>query len=1036
MRVQTAAVLLAVLMTASAATAQEQRGSIDGVVKDSSGGVLPGVTVEAHSSGSGVLTTTTDLSGSYRFPSVLPGTYEITAKLASFKTSTVSNVVVSLGSIKSVDFSLAIATLSEVVMVTGESPIVDVKSSARAANIRAEQIELLPHNRDFQSLVAQAPGANQEFKSNGIMIDGSSGAENRFIIDGIETTDMIGGSSGKDLLADFVEEVQVKSTGYPAEYGGSTGGVINVQTKSGTNNFGGSLLGVYQGSKLQGSPNPTLRAVFGVPTQAEYHTYAKDDNTRYEPGGTLGGPLVVNRAWFFAAYQPSNTKITRTVNPSTTGIASATPSTTSQTQLVQNFSANTTNQFGSKLRTRVAFNDSWQKNSGLLATLIGSDSPTTSYTKGTRYPNWSLSGTADYVANSNFTIGVRGGRYQSDVIDFNVNNAVRFVFADGTTNVGQAGVPATEQHAAGYSNIPSNNGIATDKQTRNFFQVDATYYARMGSSTHQIKGGVQIDRRANDVINGNLQNVINIRWNTPLNGRQGAFGYYEVVSAGPTAYQQGFATTGNVQSNVNGVFVQDTWAVNSRLTINGGVRTENENVPTYSPGAGIVPNPISFGWKDKVAPRAGFAYDLVGDGKNKIYGSWGIFYDIFKLNLPRGSFGGDKWTSYYFTLDTPNFETLRDSASCPPTCPGTFLSSTNFRLPSQTPGLDVEQQGTLKPMRSQELSFGFERELSSQLSTTIRFVHKQLDRAIDDIGDLVGAGDEAYIIANPGEGLVAKYDISTGTSLFAPQGAMNLTQTMPKATRYYNSLEFGVTKLMRNNWTFHGSYMWSRDAGNYSGLSSSDEVREGGGRNFSTNSATPTGRDNPNNSRDFDYPSMSFDGHGNVLDGVFDTDRTHQVKAQGVYVFKWGTSVGLNAYLMSGTPITRQVPIIAPDNYPIRYLGRGSEGRTPVFSQADLFVAHTIKMGGRRSLELSANVLNLFDQRAVVNRVGTMRRTGAIPLGPGYYTEAGFYAGQLNFDQLIAKSVADGKMTLNPQFGMASFYQAPIQARLAVKLRF
>src|SRR5712692_342566 len=296
MRLRTFAALLAMTLFAGPALAQEQRGSIEGVVKDSSGGVLPGVTVEAHSSGSGVLTTTTDLSGSYRFPSVLPGTYEITAKLASFKTSTVSNVVVSLGSIKSVDFSLAIATLSEVVMVTGESPIVDVKSSARAANIRAEQIELLPHNRDFSSLVVQAPGANQEFKSNGIMIDGSSGAENRFIIDGIETTDMIGGSSGKDLLADFVEEVQVKSTGYPAEYGGSTGGVINVQTKSGTNNFGGTLLGVYQGSNLQGSPNPTLRAVFGVPTQAEYHTYAKDDNTRYEPGGTLGGPLVVNRA--------------------------------------------------------------------------------------------------------------------------------------------------------------------------------------------------------------------------------------------------------------------------------------------------------------------------------------------------------------------------------------------------------------------------------------------------------------------------------------------------------------------------------------------------------------------------------------------------------------------------------------------------------------------------------------------------------------------------------------------------------------------
>jgi hypothetical protein len=312
----------------------------------------------------------------------------------------------------------------------------------------------------------------------------------------------------------------------------------------------------------------------------------------------------------------------------------------------------------------------------------------------------------------------------------------------------------------------------------------------------------------------------------------------------------------------------------------------------------------------------------------------------------------------------------------------------------------------------------------------VRFVHKQLNRAIDDIGDLTGAGNESYIIANPGEGLVQQFDISSGTSVMLPQEpggkfpANAVLITMPTATRHYNSVEFALTKQLQNNWLFHGSYMWSRDAGNYSGLSSSDEPTAAG-----------NGRDNPNNSRDFDYPSMSFDQHGNVLDGPFDTDRTHQIKMQGLYLFKWGTSVGLNAYLESGTPITRQVPIIAPDNYPIRYLGRGSEGRTPFFSQADLFVAHVIKMAGR-SLELSANVLNLFDQRVVTNRISTMRRTGAIPLGTGYYTEAAFYAGTLNFDQLIAKSVADGKMTLNPQFGMDSLYQAPIQARFNVKLRF
>jgi hypothetical protein len=311
------------------------------------------------------------------------------------------------------------------------------------------------------------------------------------------------------------------------------------------------------------------------------------------------------------------------------------------------------------------------------------------------------------------------------------------------------------------------------------------------------------------------------------------------------------------------------------------------------------------------------------------------------------------------------------------------------------------------------------------MAFTLRYVHKQLDRAIDDIGDLNAAG-EAYIIANPGEGLVAQADISAGTSIFKPQfptgqfPANAVLVNLPKATRNYNGVEARIEKRLSNNWQLIGSYLWSRDSGNYSGLSSSDE----------------NGRDNPNNSRDFDYPSMAFDQTGKVLDGVFDTDRTHQIKIGALYEFKFGTSVGVNQYAESGTPLTRQVPIIPGDNYPIRYLGRGSEGRTPFFTQSDLYVQHALKVGSSRRLILSLNVLNLFDQRVAVNKVTTMRRGGAIPNAPGYYQEAAFYAGQLNFDQLIQKAVASGAMTLNPQFLMVNQYQDPIAARVGVKFTF
>src|SRR5690349_9463680 len=286
MRFRSLAILLAIALAASTATAQEQRGSIDGVVKDSSGAVLPGATVEAKNTATGVtLPAVTDAAGRFRFPSVQTGTYDVTASLSGFRPMTVPDVLIALGQIKTLDFALPVAGVAESVNVTALSPVIDVKQSTRATNIRAEQVEYLPHARDFTSLVIQAPGANIEPKSgNGITVDGSSAAENRYVIDGMETTDVIKGQSGKDILTDFVEEVQVKSSGYSAEYGGSTGAVINVITKSGTNQFHGSALTYWQGDSVAGAFNPTLRLQLTNSNAAEYITYPKDKDNRYEPG--------------------------------------------------------------------------------------------------------------------------------------------------------------------------------------------------------------------------------------------------------------------------------------------------------------------------------------------------------------------------------------------------------------------------------------------------------------------------------------------------------------------------------------------------------------------------------------------------------------------------------------------------------------------------------------------------------------------------------------------------------------------------------
>src|SRR6266850_6295630 len=152
-----------VVVWASPAIAQEQGGSIQGIVKDASGAVLPGVTVEARSpSMVGISTTTTDSRGEYRFPALPSGVYALTVTLQGFTTKKIPDVQLQLGQILKLDVPLQVAALAETVTVTGESPVIDVKQNAAAASITKEIIELIPKGRDFTSVVTTAPGANDE----------------------------------------------------------------------------------------------------------------------------------------------------------------------------------------------------------------------------------------------------------------------------------------------------------------------------------------------------------------------------------------------------------------------------------------------------------------------------------------------------------------------------------------------------------------------------------------------------------------------------------------------------------------------------------------------------------------------------------------------------------------------------------------------------------------------------------------------------------------------------------------------------------
>ena len=790
--------------------------------------------------------------------------------------------------------------------------------------------------------------------------------------------------------------MQVKSSGYTAEFGGATGGVISAVTRSGSNQLRGDLFTYYSSSSFNSDPRPTLRLVPSNSNQAEYVTYAKDKESTLEPGLTLGGPIKKDKAWFFLGYNPSFNPLDRTV----TSRADAIARTKTQKFTRQNLTANITSQFNEKTRARMAFTSSGSKQEGRLQTQDGTSSNTANYAINDIRPNVSGALELDYTASNKLFLHGRGSYYKSNLYNEGVYDGTLYIFC--TSNVGQADVPADLQRAVGTTNVPTNTSTTRDIQTRIGGQFDVSYFAT-AAGQHQFKAGVQFDRIGNDVLTGQTGNAVRLFWNRALVSSdptsRGAYGYYQVRSNGVNP-QLGFITQGNIHSNNLGLFLQDAWTVNNKLTINLGLRTENENIPNFADASyGLPATAIKFSFKDKLAPRAGFAYDIKGDGKWKVYGSWGIFYDITKLELPRGSFGGDKWLEYYYSMDTPNWPTL-DTATCPPACPGRLIRGPiDFRHPSL--GADT-LDANLKPYKSQEMVFGADHELTQVLSAGVRYVHKQLDRIVEDAGALDAQQNEIYVIGNPSEGpLATAFTLANGTAI-----------PLPKPKRDYDAVEFNLNKRMANRWSGRFSYLWSRLYGNHTGLGQADE----------------NGRSSPNVGRSYDYPIMMFDGKGVAAYGLLPTDRPHQIKVQAVYDAKFGTSFGLNWYGASGIPRTREVAVIPPNNFPVQYLGRASDGRLPFYNQADLYVQHSVKMGGSRRLVLSANVINVLDSKTATNYFPT-----ELAAGQGInVSEQAFYTGQVNIPALISSSNA----AKDPRFLKDNGYQGVRSIRLGAKFSF
>lgn len=1058
--------MLSLVLCLTASTfGQETYGNISGTVKDPNGAVVPNVsvTIQGTTTGFNRVVTSND-EGSFSVAQLPPGTYVVsTAAGSGFGATKYENVVVSVG--QTTNLEVQVKPGVDVVVDINDSTDapVDTTASQIQTNVNAQKIELLPKGVDFTSVLKTVPGTRAESNAGGFSVDGASGSENVFVIDGQEVTNFRTGTlNGNNAIpTQFVQEVQVKSSGFDAEFGGATGGVINVVTKGGGNEFRGEFGLQFNAAQLRGGNRPSqLRFTQTTPAfrqDVEYITAPKSGGTDFFPTANLSGPIVKDKVWFFSSYSP---QIFNTVNNTTFfsnaraetrvvrgaqeynfkrkyeyAFARVDASPTNNLRLTSTFLWNpivdegavpyATYNFGSFAGAASANNPLGDRippcgnfTNPSVGTLCGTD---LTNRQGGRQNSNNVTAQAVYTPLNWLVVSGRFSRgFLNEKLGSYFNpDTPRFICQSGSTAAGACSTGL--QDAA-------NTQTIKDVSIRTNYEFDGTFTFN-GGGRHEVKTGYQRFNILNDVNRG-YQNTgrVDLYYGytiedlgAPVVATPGTIGAGELIR---------FGTRGRGENTNQSLYVQDKWQPFRRLTLNLGVRAEKEDLPSFN---GLAP-PVNFSFGDKIAPRLGMALDIFGDGKTRVFASFGRFYDRLKFELPRGSFGGDFYRIDFFEIfpDSGPFRTLTPArilgnfsdapgGACPATgFIGSGISRCQFdyRIASNDPNADIYTGAVdpdLKPFRQTEFTVGMERQFGRDYVVRGRYTFKNVDSAIEDAGIINSEGSEAYIIGNPGEGLHAQ--------LLRDLGYTKVT----KPQRRYDGLEFSVEKRLSNNYYFNANYTYSRLYGNYSGLASSDEA----------------GRTSPGVNRFFDLPFIGFTAAGNPDNGRLATDRPHVFNAYGAYIHDWfgkkdnSTELSFFTTAQSGTPQTSQITFITAT----LFTERGDLGRTEMFTQTDFNVSHKYRFGrdNRFTAAFDFNVLNLFDEK---NVTGFYTLKSAVTISPSSLGFGQNYVGAINAYTSgslltpINNFLAAAANRTDARWGQPNSYQGPRSVRFGFRFLF
>jgi Carboxypeptidase regulatory-like domain/TonB-dependent Receptor Plug Domain len=929
-------------------------GTITGEVKDEKGSPLPGVLVTVTGQ-TGSKTVTTDESGKFLFPYLTPGTYDVRAELESYTTIEQSGVEVRLNQRTEVAFKMNPGQ-AEMVVVTGESPVVDVSSTTTGANLTNEVLQSLPIGRGFTSAISLAPGvADAGVGGANLSISGASGLENTYLVDGVNITDpgygAVGaysinfGSLGSGFTQDMVKEIQVKTGGFEPEYGQALGGVVNVITKSGGNEYSGEGYAYFAPGALEGD-----RDQLNLPSSFISNF---SDTENIDGGVNAGGPIIKDKLFFFGSYNPrrNEVQINSDVDaPAHDAFPSSIRKRTTHSysgKITANATANHSfefSAFGDPSKGAFGFHDEDRMNT-LNPELQRSD---------LEYGTDSQIGRWTGILRQNMFVEAQFARNHNKFIENIPDESNAYQISDRHSQVDPVTGLVVRFNKGGigfFENSEGENMQYSAKATNIFAGHELRYGVQFEDITYS-GGANYTGPHFESVFGPTTTGAILLEYTGEQRGLTAPLVW--IVSRDRLNPRPIHTSTEYLNW-----FVQDSWNITSYFNVKAGIRWERQRIKgddaSIVPGSDTPIPPEDIKLTNNWAPRLGGTFDYLKNGKSKVYAHWGRFYEKIPNDLAVRSLVSEVSTSgYYYSIVPTVSDPVPDTAAVSGGSPTVFEGRGSDDSPYKS-----------KSQYSDEFLVGMEQEVAPTFSLGGRFLYRKVGRVLEDTQVDTTAPCVPYTAVDSSlcvpPGMVAEPGFFLShSSYYFITNVDGHYPGYPNLKRDYKAIEITAEKRFSNRWQMLANYRYARLEGNYEGLFRRDN-----------------GQSDPNISSLGDFAACLANPDGSCTrseflgftytEGDLPNDQRNIFRVFSSYQWDMGLTLGGGFTLNTGNPISNlgAIPFYGSRERVLE--PRGSRGRTDTITSLDVHADYAWRIGGGdQQLTFGIDVFNIANSQSAL----------------------------------------------------------------------